>query len=428
MSRPWKAAAAWSAACSALFVLVYSGCTAITARRTDVGALPFAWESSIPFVPAMIIPYWSLDLFFVAAFFVCRDRRELDTLGKRIVTAILAAGTCFLLVPLRCEFPRRDVDGFLGVLFYLLRGFDLPYNKFPSLHIALLTLVLPVFLRRTKGLGRALLVGWFGLIAASTVLTYQHHVIDLAGGWVLAMICCYLFREEPLVLPRTGNPRIGVSYAIGSGVALGLTFLTPAFAWPALAMALLAAGYFGIGPSIYGKRGHSPSVSARILLAPCLLGQYVSWWYYRRRSRAWDEIVPGVWMGRRLADGEAAQAVRAGVTAVVDLTAEFRGAGPFRNLPGWNLPLLDLTAPTVPQLRDAAAFIAEQSQRGTVYVHCKAGYSRSAAAIGAYLLHCGRARTPDEAIAILRRARPRLVVRPEARDALAAFEREAGRP
>lgn len=428
MSRPWKAAAAWAAGCSSLFVLVYSACTWITARRTDVGALPFDWETSIPFVPLMIVPYWSLDLFFVASFFLCRDRGELALFGKRIVLAILAAGTCFLLFPLRCEFPRHAVGGVLGILFDFLRGFDLPYNQFPSLHIALLTLVLPVFARRMKGPARALLFAWFGLIAASTVLTYQHHVIDLAGGFALAMVCFYVVREETVALPRTGNPRIGVSYAIGSGIALGLMSFTPMFAWPALAMALVAAGYFGLGPGIYLKHGHAPSLSARILLAPCLLGQYVSWCYYRRRSRPWDEVVPGVWMGRQLADAEAEQAVRGGVTAVLDLTAEFSGAAPFRRLPYRNLPLLDLTAPGVAQLREAAEFIREQAERGVVYVHCKAGYSRSAAAIGAWLLRSGRARTSGEAIAILRRARPRLVVRSEARDALAAFERAEGRP
>jgi protein phosphatase len=221
---------------------------------------------------------------------------------------------------------------------------------------------------------------------------------------------------------------VAVFYALGSLSALALMVLTlpggAGLAWPAAAMALVAAGYFGLGPAIYGKTGHAPALSARVLLAPCLLGQVVSWHCYRRRSRPWDEIVPGVWIGRQPTSREAKEAARGGVTAVLDLTAEFSGARPFRALAYHTLPLLDLTAPTVDQLRDAAAFIHEHAGTGIVYVHCKAGYSRSAAVVGAYLLASGKARSAEEALSMLRRARPALVVRPEAREALASFERE----
>ena len=41
----------------------------------DVGTWVFAWERLIPFVPLMIVPYMSIDLFFVAAPFLCTDAR-----------------------------------------------------------------------------------------------------------------------------------------------------------------------------------------------------------------------------------------------------------------------------------------------------------------------------------------------------------------
>jgi len=428
MKRTWKAAALWSGGCSLLFMAVYGACSWITSVRTDVGSFHLDAERSIPFVPWMIVPYWSLDAFFVASFFLCGTRRELDRFGKRIVFAILAAGICFLLFPLRCDFPRPPVEGSLGTLFQVLRGFDRPFNQCPSLHISLAILILDVFLRRSRGLARILLCAWFALIAASTVFTYQHHVIDVAGGVALAVITFYLIRPRRVRGPRTGNPRVAVVYGLGALAALGLMALTlpggAGLAWPAAAMALVAAGYFGMGPSIYGKRDRAPALSARVLLAPCLLGQVLSWHYYRRRSRPWDEVVPGVWIGRQPTHREAADAARRGVTAVLDLTAEFSGAAPFRALTYRSLPLLDLTAPDVAQLRDAVSFIREHAATGIVYVHCKAGYSRSAAAVGAYLMADGKARTADEALDLLRRARPSLVVRPEAREAIAAFERE----
>ena len=58
---------------SLFFLLVYGTCLWVTARRGDVGVFYFAWERAIPFVPFMILPYMSIDLFFVAAPFLFRD-------------------------------------------------------------------------------------------------------------------------------------------------------------------------------------------------------------------------------------------------------------------------------------------------------------------------------------------------------------------
>jgi protein-tyrosine phosphatase len=57
------------------------------------------------------------------------------------------------------------------------------------------------------------------------------------------------------------------------------------------------------------------------------------------------------------------------------------------------------------QLREMAARIAEHVQDGDVNVHGKIGYSRSAAAVGAYLLSSGQVRDAAEAIERLRAAR-----------------------
>ena len=103
--------------------------------------------------------------------------------------------------------------------------------------------------------------------------------------------------------------------------------------------------------------------------------------YYRRQCRAWDEVTPQVWIGRKLSDREAADAVRKGVTAVLDVTAEFSEAAPFLSTRYLNVPILDLTAPTPEQLQRCVAFVSENAARGVVYVHCKIGYSRSAVVV-----------------------------------------------
>jgi membrane-associated phospholipid phosphatase len=46
---------------------------------------------------------------------------------------------------------------------------------------------------------------WFILIALSPVLTYQHHLVDIAGGFVLGAGSLFLFRRDRLFSPRLPN-------------------------------------------------------------------------------------------------------------------------------------------------------------------------------------------------------------------------------
>src|SRR5437879_13240803 len=85
---------------SILFLIVYSGCNWITARRANVGTFYFEWERRIPFAPFFILPYMSIDLFFVVAPFLCRTDRVLSILAKRIAVVIIVGGICFLFFPL----------------------------------------------------------------------------------------------------------------------------------------------------------------------------------------------------------------------------------------------------------------------------------------------------------------------------------------
>jgi protein-tyrosine phosphatase len=130
-----------------------------------------------------------------------------------------------------------------------------------------------------------------------------------------------------------------------------------------------------------------------------------------------------VLVGGRLFGRAAARALEAGVTAVLDLSAELSEAECLRTRSYLNLPVLDLTAPPVATLEQAVEFIAREAARGRVYVHCKLGYSRCAAAAGAYLLDKGIARSPEEAVSLLRSRRPGIVVRPEVLEALRASVR-----
>jgi hypothetical protein len=417
----WKAARTSVALC-ALFVAIYGGTNYLTSLRAGVPSSYLDCERRIAFVPLMIVPYMSIDLLFVAAPFLCRDDRERRVLAGRTTAAILIAGACFLLFPLQFAFDRPHVGGPLGLIFNSFRAIDRPFNQFPSLHIALQIILLAVYVRHTHGMLRWLVCTWFALIAASTLLTYQHHVIDVLGGAVLGALCVHLFQDVPLAQRVLPDGRIAALYA-GGAIALivaamvlhpsGLVLL-----WPAMSMGLIASAYVGVGTGVYRKLdGRLPWLS-KLLLGPVLLGQRVSLAYYARQSPAWSAVTDLLWCGRKLSQREARQAVSEGVVAVLDLSGEFSEAEPFLNVAYRQLSALDLTAPTRQQLDEAVAFIDEHTRKGIVYVHCKAGYSRTAAVAGAYLLASGKATSVEEAVAVLRAARPGIVIRPEVRRAL----------
>ncbi len=373
----------------------------------------------------MILPYMSIDLFFVAAPFICRTDEELRVLSRRVIAAILIAGLCFLLFPLRFAFPRPHASGLLGGIFDWFRGMDSPFNLLPSLHAALLLLLVDLYARNLRGVLFFAAMLWFFLIGLSPLLTYQHHVIDIVGGFVLAGYCFYLFREPSLALPVVVNRRIGSYYAAGAMVTLLMgAILWPLgflLFWPTIALGIVATAYFGAGPIVFHKTKGKLPWSTRFVLAPCLLGQYLSLLYYRSQSRSWDEVTPRIWIGGKLNSRSANKALSTGVTAVLDLSAEFSEAKPFRKVNYRNIPVLDLTAPTQAQLAEMSEFIGNHSRNGVVYVHCKIGYSRSAAAVAAYLIVSGKAKTAEKAFTMIRRVRPSIVIRPEVISALSEF-------
>lgn len=419
-------AGAASVLLSVLFLVVYSSTNWLTAQRSDVGTWYYEWERFIPFVPLMIVPYMSIDLFFVAAPFLCRNRRELATFSRRIALAILVAGTLFLVMPLKLGHERPQIDGWLGALFGWFFAADLPYNLCPSLHIALRTILAETYARHTRAFWNIASHVWFSLIGFSTLLTYQHHVVDVVGGFLLAALCFYVVPAMPHDYTVTPNRRVGSYYFLASAAACVLAALVwpwgTIFLWLAAACLVAAAAYFGLGPGIYRKIDGRLTLSTRLLLAPLLVGQNLSLLYYRRQCRAWDEVTPRVWIGRKLSDREAADAIRSGVTAVLDLTAEFSEAAPFLATRYLNVPVLDLTAPTSEQLQRCVAFVSENAAHGVVYIHCKIGYSRSAVVAGAYLLKSGGVDSADEAMARLRAVRSSIVIRPEAAESLRRCE------
>jgi membrane-associated phospholipid phosphatase len=173
------------------FVLVYGGMDALTARRTFRVLVHFPAELAIPFVPAMTLFYMSIYLLFWMAPFVLRTRHEFRALVITLAIAIFCGGIGFLLFPADLAFappPEEDLGIWAG-LFHFADKLNLTYNLLPSLHVTFAVICVAIFSARAPAASKALLWFWAAMVAASTVLIHQHHLLDVATGWLLALVC-----------------------------------------------------------------------------------------------------------------------------------------------------------------------------------------------------------------------------------------------
>jgi hypothetical protein len=83
------------------------------------------------------------------------------------------------------------------------------YNLVPSLHVAYGTGVLGACMRIVPRLLQMLYVSWLTMLALSTILTHQHHLLDVAPGFALALVMQWLF---PMRRTPTLGPDAEVAY------------------------------------------------------------------------------------------------------------------------------------------------------------------------------------------------------------------------
>ncbi|SDS93268.1 phosphatase PAP2/dual specificity phosphatase family protein [Pseudomonas prosekii] len=418
-----KPAVLWLLVLAPLFFASYGFATWYTTQRSDVGTYVFEWETAMPFWAWTIVPYWTIDLLYGFSLLLPNTRHELKRHALRLLSAQVIAVSCFLIWPLRFTFERPELDGVFGWLFAVLAGFDKPFNQAPSLHIALLVILWVIYQRHFQGVWRWLVHGWFALIGISVLTTYQHHFIDLPTGALAGWLCVWLWPLEhssPLRSVRLAKDpkrwRLALRYLFGAAI-----FAIPAFGlgggwlwliWPAVALFLVALNYAVLDADGFQKRADGRlSPAARWLFAPYTAAAWINsrLWTYKHPQP--NEVVDNVWLGR-LPDGDQLQPFK----AIVDLCAELPLNPQGRAYK--SLPVLDLTAPSAEQCLAAAQAIEQLRQQGPLLVCCALGYSRSATAVAAWLLHSGRATSVDAAVAMIRAARPRVVLHTAHRQAL----------
>jgi hypothetical protein len=421
--RPWRRASAWLAFLAPFFCLTYGAANAIAARRAGVSSIVFAWERHIPFLAWTIVPYWSIDIFYALSLFVCSTGRELDTHVRRLLTAQVVAVACFLLFPLTFTRSHPATHGLPGALFAALGAFDKPFNQAPSLHIALLIILWPLYAAHVQRARRSLHL-WFLLVCVSVLTTYQHHFFDVPTGALLGVFCLWLWpahgRSPIAAASRTTDRRrltLAMRYLAGAAATAVLASWVGGAGWclfwPAASLALVAANYAVIGAEGFQKDADGRmTLPARALFAPYLAAAWLNSRLWTHRAPCAVDIGDGVWLGRIPRRDEAR-----GFAAVVDLSAELPAAATSGR---WTcIPMLDLVDPPPAQLRDAADRVERARSRGPVLVCCALGYSRSAATVATWLMTARVSNTVGDAIERIRRAQPRSVIPTTLRAAIA---------
>jgi hypothetical protein len=406
-SRLWGSALLRLALLGPFFFLSYDFANWVTSRRAYVPAFAFGWERNIPFLSWTIVPYWSTDLMYAASFFVCTSLVELNRHTARLLAAQLISVTAFLLFPLRFTFSRPESHGLFGWMFAMLGSFDKPFNQAPSLHLSITTILWFQFSAHLTGLALWVCRAWLLLVGLSTLTTYQHHFIDLPSGILAGLISIWLFPEFPGTR-EAGRIRLSAAYLTGSLFLASAAIWNGGAAWllvwPAAALLIVSAAYGFDQPGLLSKRQGSIHPAVLVLTAPYTICAAL---HSRLRSiqDPASEVARGVWIGHLPGRTECE---RAGFRSLVDLTAELPGR--VRGVKYLGIPLLDLVVPTPDQLRAAVATIeAFESARPTL-VCCALGRSRSAVSVSAWLVATGRAPSADAAIALVRKARPSIVL------------------
>jgi membrane-associated phospholipid phosphatase len=415
--RPWRRAFAWLLFLGPFFFASYGFANWLASRRGDVGAIVFDWERHVPFVSWTIVPYWSIDLLYGVSLFVCATRAELAVHARRLLAAQLISVACFLVFPLRFTFARPEAQGLFGAMFDILMGFDKPFNQAPSLHIALLIILWLVYLRHMPSGWRWVVHGWFTLIGVSVLTTYQHHFIDIPTGIWVGWLCVWLFPDARQALISLASPtsdatrlRLAVWYLAGAVAIAAASFYLGGWGlwllWIAGSLLVVAAIYAFLDETAFQKEADgSMSAAAGWLLAPYLAGAWLNARWWTRSSAMVNAVVPGLLIGRLPTRGEREAH---GIRGIVDMAAELPCAA--KGVRYVSLPQLDLTAPSPGHLERAAREIESMIAGGPVLVCCALGFSRSAAAVAAWLISSGRVGSAAEAVEQVLRARPAAVL------------------
>ena len=143
--------------------------------------------------------------------FVLRSKQELHAMAMSLTTVIGFAAVIFLVAPTEPAYGPLPNHYPLDWLHESAKMLALRHNLAPSLHVAMSWLVLRALATKAPPVIALSLYGWAGAIALATLLTHQHHVIDVVTGCLLTELVYRLMYRPRAIQAPTPRPEPAAS-------------------------------------------------------------------------------------------------------------------------------------------------------------------------------------------------------------------------
>ena len=172
----------------------YFGIQNIVEHHTFDFLLPI--DARIPLVPEFIWIYTSLiPVLIITSVCLVKSKRAFYTMAGGFILATMALDISYILLP---SFYPRETLAITSASTWLLdltRQIDGSNNTFPSGHVTLSWLlfwsVTHTKYMSTHHVGKLYYGLWALGISISTLTLKQHYIIDVIGGFLLALMCYF---------------------------------------------------------------------------------------------------------------------------------------------------------------------------------------------------------------------------------------------
>jgi membrane-associated phospholipid phosphatase len=183
----WVAFVRYAVLIQALWIVVYGGCSWITACHATRVSLATPADAYIPLIPWTAAVYLSLGPMLWLSPFVLRSVNDLRVFAKGLAGLIILSAAGFLLLPADEPLSSSAVSEVAHPLFQVADRVNLRYNLFPSLHVSMAVFCAAAYSRFVTRPASAGFGLWAVAIAASTLLTRQHYTADVLAGALLGL-------------------------------------------------------------------------------------------------------------------------------------------------------------------------------------------------------------------------------------------------
>lgn len=191
----------WQEALTFLMFLVWSGGYFWISTLVNVEegySLGLQIDDKIPFIPEFVLIYVGLYPMFFLPFLLVKDNEYFKIFTGAYITVMFVCYSVFLLFPVSIVRPVLEVTDFPTWVLSIVYSNDKPVNCFPSTHVAMTTMAALTIWEINRLYG-ALAILYAAAIAASTLLTKQHYVLDVVIAIVLTLIIYYAYFKQKII-------------------------------------------------------------------------------------------------------------------------------------------------------------------------------------------------------------------------------------